>query len=449
MSRLLPLVLVAGWPPFVLSPQVVTAREPTRHEQVERRLAELRKLSDADLFARYDGAVEDDSFAAADKVTRENVLVEVIRRGGRTAENWLRAKMEADYERKLKERERRDALEARHEADRTNKALSEELWESERTVRRLENNLVIFTALRRVKKKPDPLTVTVTVPKDFVATTRDLPTLEVRITNTDPEQVPLWFKFGGDYRSGRPARWRIEVTDEKGKPEAPRQWNALEGGGLTRHAPLGAGRSWDGKLPMDRFVRIHEPGLYTVRVLYHNEVTIADEDDISGLIVFESKPFTLKVITAPRQVVTLQPGDRERARAAIASLDEKGPVRVVIDHYGPKYHSFVSPTTAAGQLHDLGWRAVPTLLAALRDEKLTPGRRAWVVGLLYGISREPEMNPFGLEADWRDVVGGYEYKGVGREGSSSGGRIDVDRQKKLAARWLKFGDDYLDVREVK
>jgi hypothetical protein len=199
---------------------------------------------------------------------------------------------------------------------------------------------------------------------------------------------------------------------------------------------------------MASFVRIREPGVYTVRVLYHNHVTIAD-DRIAGLIVFESKPFRLKVVKAPKKVIALEPGDRERARTALAALDEKGPIRVVIDDYGPEYHSFIPPDSPAGRLHDLGWRAVPTLLETLRDEKLRPGRRAWVVGLLYGITRAPEMNPFGITPDWDNMVAGYRYHRGTEDGSSSGGKIDVEQQKKLAAAWLRFGNEYLDVREAK
>src|SRR5262245_15192121 len=183
MTRFLPLALVV-----TLLPATLSGREPTREELVERRMAELRKLSDTDLFARYDTAADVDSYNARHKLTRENVLVEVLRRGGPAAEKWLRTKMETDYEQKLKERQRRDALRVRYEADRENAAVAEEYRKSEWAVRRLEDNLAIFTALRRVQGKPDPLTITVPVQKDVVATTRELPTLRVKITNTDPEQ---------------------------------------------------------------------------------------------------------------------------------------------------------------------------------------------------------------------------------------------------------------------
>jgi hypothetical protein len=447
MSRLLPFVLFAAWPVIDLSPPIVTAGEPTPKEKIERRLADLRKLSDTDLFARYDTAAYDGSLAAEEKVTRENVLVEVIRRGGPAAEKWLRTKMEADYERKLKEKEKRDALEARHNADPKNEALRDDFRERERTMRRLEDNLAIFTALRRVQKKPDPLTVTVELPKEFIATIRELPTLGVKVTNTDPEKLPLWFQFGGDTRPGRPARWRLETLDQKGKELPPLVWRAAMGGGIFREGTLSGGQSWEGQLPMHRFVRIREPGEYIIRAFYHNKVTIAEEDDISGLIVFESKPFKLKVVS--KKIVILQSGDRKRARTAIAALDDKGPVRIVIGGYKPDYYSFIPLDSPVGQLHDLGWRAVPSLLDALGDQKLTPGRRAWLLGLLFGITRDEELNPFEFVEGRTRVLGAFETKGFFGDFSGPDGKLDVEHQKKLAEQWRKFRDEYLDVRDEK
>lgn len=402
--------------------------EPTRSERVERRLAELRKLSNADLFARYDTAADPDWDDEKDQITRENVLVEVVRRGGRAAEKWLWAKMSVDYEAKIKAKERGDRD----------------------TARRLERNLEIFTALRRVQKKSDPVTLTVTLPKDDVAGTRHLPTVHVKLTNTDPEKLPVWFQFGGDNRSGRLARWRFEVADDTGRRIEPFVWRSVIGGGIFEEAPLADGQSWESDLRMGDYVRLTEPGEYTVRVLYHNQATIADMDNVSGLIMCESKPFKIKVVKGPKTTIYVGPADRAQAAEAIAALDETGSVRAVIGRYGPEYYDFIPPESPEGRLHKLGWRAVPSLLVSLRDNKLSPGRRSWVVGLLYAFTREPGMNPFGLRADWDHVLGGYDYKSsFGREGSSTGGKIEVANQKILAERWLKFGDDYLDLREPK
>ncbi|HKA07132.1 MAG TPA: hypothetical protein VKD71_07725 [Gemmataceae bacterium] len=411
-----------------LSPLSADEKGSKRAQAVQAHLAALQKLADADLFAKYDTAAVSRWSEDKDELTREEVLIEVIRRGGSAMEKWLRTKMESDYERRIR--------------DKGKLARSE--------VRRLEDNLAIFTALRRVQKKPDPLTVEVAIPKDAPATTREFPTIGVRVTNTDPEQLPLWFKFGGDGRSGRLERWRFEVLDESGHPVLPYVWRSMYGGGLFHKGPLGAGESWKGALPIGNYVRIREPGEYSIRVFYHNEMTIAELDDVSGLILFESKPFKLKVIKAPRKVIALESGDRDGAKAAFAALPEKGPVRVVVTpNYGPFYHDFIDPKSHLGRLHELAWRAVPTLLDGLRDDQSSLERRAWALGLLYAITGEKELDPFGLESEWQNAVVNYEYRAKPSDGSSSGGKVDAAMQRKLVARWLKLADEYFDVREPK
>jgi hypothetical protein len=413
-------------------------------------LAELRTLSNTDLFAKYDTAADTPRRGDKDELTREEVLIEVIRRGGSAAEQWLQKRMESDYERRLKEKEVLAVLMAQHNAAPNDEALRDRYWHKEREVRRLEDNLAIFTALRRVQKKPDPLTIEVTIPNDAAATTRVLPTIGVKITNTDPEQLPVWFKFGGDGDSGRPARWRLEVLDEKGQRVAPYDWRSRFGGGTYYERPLVGTESWQQTLRVGDYVRIREPGEYAIRVLYHNEVTIADLDDVSGLIISESKPFKLKVVKAPRTVIALKSGDREAAKAAFAALPEKGPVRVVVaPNYGSYYHEFIDPKSPLGRLHELAWLAVPTLLNCLRDNKSSLEHRAWALGLLYAITGEKELDPFGLESEWQNAVINYEYRGGPGDGSSSGGKIDPTMQKKLAARWLRLADEYFDVREPK
>jgi hypothetical protein len=414
-------------------------------------LAELRKLTDTELFAKYETAADTPRRGDKDELTREEVLVEVIRRGGSAAERWLQKRMENDYERRLKEKESLADLKARGNAARTDQALEDGYWQKYREVRRLEDNLAIFTALRRVQKKPDPLTIDVTIPKDAPATTRVLPTVGVKITNTDPEQLPVWFKFGGDGDSGRLARWRLEALDGNGQRVVPYVWRSVIGGGTYYEGPLMGTESWKAALRLGDYIRIREPGEYTIRVFYHNEVTIADLDDVSGLILCESKPFKLKVVKAPRTVIALKPGDRETAKAAFAALPEAGPIRVVVaPHYGPYYHEFIDPKSPLGLLHELAWRAVPTLLDCLRDEKTSlEHRRAWALGLLYAITGEKELDPFGLESEWQNAVINYDYRGGPGDGSSSGGKIDAAMQKKLVARWLKLADENFDVGEPK
>jgi hypothetical protein len=430
-----------------LWPTLGHAHDPSRSKAVQGRLVALQKLSDANLFAKYDTAADYSWVEDKGEITRQELLTEVIRRGGASAEKWLRTTMERDYERRDKEKEALELLKAKHEADPKNEALREKYWEQERVVRRLEENLEIFTALRRVQKKPDPLTITLSVPKDAQATTRSLPVLDVKITNTDPEKLPIWFKFGGDGRGGRPARWRIEGVDERGKALVPdTRWASL--GGLLERGYLSGGESFEIQLEMRSFVKIADPGEYTLRVLYHNNVTIAELEDLSGLIVCESKPFKLKVIKAPPKVIQLTVGERDKAKAAIEELSDSGTIHIVRD-YSERHHDLVDPKSAEGRLHLQGWQAVPTMLDFLRDPKTSLHRRAWIVGLLYATIREDELNPFNRWSNWDNVVPSYTYRQPGSEESLYGGKIDKANQQKLVDRWLAFAKDYIEVKEAK
>jgi hypothetical protein len=51
-------------------------------------------------------------------------------------------------------------------------------------------------------------------------------------------------------------------------------------------------------LPMENFVDIPRPGVYTVTILFHDNVEIADladPKDLAQLIIFRSKPLQLRV----------------------------------------------------------------------------------------------------------------------------------------------------------
>src|SRR5262249_54568078 len=77
-------------------------------------------------------------------------------------------------------------------------------------------NLEVLTALRRAQKKRDPLAVVVYGAKDLDAVYPRLPHFVVSLKNADAEELPFRCEKGGDYRSGRQARWRFDVRDSQG-----------------------------------------------------------------------------------------------------------------------------------------------------------------------------------------------------------------------------------------
>ncbi len=158
-----------------------------------------------------------------------------------------------------------------------------------------KENLALVTTLRRMDSRPDPLHVFINGPQTIECTIGNLPAISVRITNVDVEGQAVGFQTGGDYRSGRQARWRFEVRDEQGRPMPAKPQAGFGGGGISSFSMLQPDKSYETKLEMAKYVEPLAPGRYRVVVLYHNSVTIADVEDISGLIVFRSDPFELIV----------------------------------------------------------------------------------------------------------------------------------------------------------
>jgi hypothetical protein len=380
-------------------------------------LAKLQKLSLQRLFEAYASA-KYGAFASRNRnyLPKDVVLTEIIRRGGAECEEFLKKKFEAATKQ-------------------SNGPFP-------------TPNLELLTALRRIHKKPDPVFVDVAIPKDLEATTRNLPTFGVALKNVDEEKTAVVIAFGGNYRTGRLARWRFEVRDSRGKLLPQRDWEATRGGGMFMVRGLDYGKTWTASLPMGNYIKITQPGEYTVRILYHDRQTIADLDDVDGLIMCSSKPFKLKVARAVPKVVTVPPGSRKRALALVAALPDDGPIRVVMGTYGPAFHKFMDPKSPQGQLHTMGCDALPGLLEALRDEKLSYRRRGWVLAMLYVFTGERDLNPLSW-TKWHGVLPACEYRGLGCEGSISGGTPSRKEQRELTDQWLKLQAECWDFREAK
>ena len=66
-------------------------------------------------------------------------------------------------------------------------------------------------------------------------------------------------------------------------------------GGVFRRGPLQIGKNWETKLPLSDYLDIRKPGEYTVEILYHDELSIADlngVDELTNLIYFKSERFS-------------------------------------------------------------------------------------------------------------------------------------------------------------
>ena len=235
----------------------VLARDPT--ETPGTYMAFLRRLDDQELRGEYLEFHERYYGFIPTGVSRDRVLAEIQTRGG---SEWL-AFMKKECER---------------------------------------NHIVEpFTVLRRMQGLRDPLEIVASIVDDGPATVGRLPKIEVKLKNVDEEAAPVAIQFGGDYRSGREARWRFRVWDAKGRELStiPGREGAM-GGGLTDFGELKYGESWETVLPVDRYCEIAEAGQYTWEVLYHDKETIADFHDIQGLVMSKSKHFKITVGELPK-----------------------------------------------------------------------------------------------------------------------------------------------------
>ena len=312
-------------------------------------------------------------------------------------------------------------------------------------------NLEVLTVLRRLQGKPDPMQIVVSGPRECIFP--NLPTFEVALTNLDFEKKPVVFTEGGNYRGGRQARWRFEVRDDKGNL-MPVIVSGDEGG-LSREAILEHEQTWNTNLVMGSFIDL-EPGEYTVRILYHDHITIADADTTAGLILCRSEP--IKLTVQPR-VIDLSKKDREEIRGLIGKLDPKAKVLVLGGTYGKHVHDFIPPQSAAGEILERGWKTVPVLLDELEDAKLEPARRAWVLALLFTITGRNDPRSGEILGSYRDRQTWWQVWG-GRDGrmdaGGSGGRdeikvegkIDLAKQRQFAESWRQFRN-YLIIREKK
>ena len=378
--------------------------------------SEVAGFTDAELQAELRTALAGETHRRYWVGTFEAVLSEAIHRGGPDWEGFLREAL---------------AL-ARAEEDGYRRA-----------------DLELLTALRRVQGRRDPLRVVLLNPAPLEATFPELPALSVALENADEEDEVFTLSRGGDYRSGRQARWRLAVHDEGGAPVPGLPGLMGPGGGLHSRGPFEPGERWTTELRTGRFVELPRPGRYGVQVLYHDQLAIADEADVAGRIVSGSEPFTL--YWKPR-AIELPAADRERARALIAALDPEEAVWLTETPFGAWDGGAGESTSPSEALYRMGYRALPPLFEALEEPDLEPGRRAWVLALLYSISglRDPRRE--------RGILGDYTFRmaPIGSpatgEGLTSGsirsqGEIDVGRQEAFAATWLPLRE-LLEVREV-
>ena len=307
-----------------------------------------------------------------------------------------------------------------------------------------------LTAIRRLEGKPDPLVILVAGKRTRSCYLGHAASLFVLLTNLDVNRTGVQFTDGGDYRSGRQARWRLEVTDPQGHVLPQRSRLDFEGGGIYGESTLQYGESWATELNIASFVRIEMPGKYKMRVLYHDHVTIADCDNVAGLIVSVSLPIEL---TVEPIAVEATCAELNAIRKSISELPAKGPIKFVEGDYNKGVYDFIKPDSPPGKLLTMAWKAVPAMIDAAVDEKVAPVQRAWLLALLASITHtndpRDESGVLGScdvrESGW-SVWGGTpgEWSGGCGTGTSwnfnlsSPTPLEPKRQLEFAKRWAMW-----------
>jgi hypothetical protein len=410
----------------------VTAYEPPRERAAI--IADFRSVSDEHLRDRVQKLLAGDRFWR--EIEYEPCLCEIIRRGGK---NW----------RLFLERELNKLTARRFQPYQS--------AEEDQYYQGSTYNSELLTALRRVEKRPDPLKIVVDGPDPLVTKASALPRLKVAVQNVDSEKLRVGFRAGGDYRSGRQARWRLDLVEEKTRSPSVR-WQPVGlgiffGGGFCPETTLKPGGTWETVLEVRNYIAPLRPGRYRMEVLYHNTITIADEDDedTSGLIVYRSAPMLLVVEPT---IITLTEADRLLAARYVSALQPANAVKLVVGTYGPWAHRFISPDSPQGNLLQMGLKAAPRLIEVLQDKTISEAKRALILGILFTITGA--NNP-----THENVLGNYEYVesgwqisgGVPSEPASGGvclpsdepnrirGRIDPIAQQEMAKRWIQWLND--------
>ena len=331
------------------------------------------------------------------------------------------------------------------------KALSDSKLESKLVGDRngdVGRDFALLIATRRVEGASDPLVVNVVAHPPVIKTpTNQLPMLKVIVKNVDDNQS-VFFKFGGDTRSGRPSRWRVVVKDEQGKEAKHILRFGFMGGGLASIGPLKPGETFDTTLAVRDFIESPPPGKYTLQVLFHNKHDLSEIQDVSGIVVSQSKPIELILEKIP---IRTSAAKSVEVRRLIDELDEAVPLKVLVGTYGPWAHATIAPDSPAGKLLANGPAAVPPLVAAVQEKDLSTEKRAWLLAILYSLTGENDPR------QERDVLGAHSFVGgpwatwtgkngdplaasfgIYSSGSVSAGEPKQEKQLEFAAKWNEW-----------
>ncbi|MEZ5944692.1 MAG: hypothetical protein R3C18_25165 [Planctomycetaceae bacterium] len=396
-----------------------------------------------DLVGALDTTIKRPSWSShlhGDSIAFEQALMQIIELGP-AAESPLSKKILSEEQQLIDVRQRLENLSFEDKG----------FWAAHNEVDRLSNNTELLTALRRIQGHPDPLQIRVTQPNTLKAIPGRLPIYSVELVSHDIEQKSIWAQLIPHYHgTRRQAQWRFEVRNEAGTvlPVRANENMFRFGGGIKSDGWLPFGEILETELALDDYVEINKPGRYSVTILYHSKYAIADltdNDVIKDLIIYRSPTFELTVQPGTKLVVESNPEVTTLAAEYISNLPTEGVVKVVRGVYDEDDYGFVPADSAMGKLLLLNWKAVPALLDSLQSSELSVHQKSVVLSLLYTITMERTLAP---NLHW-DAFPDCDIRSGKREYVSfvTGKRqVDPEKQASLIQKWLRYREDYLEIR---
>jgi hypothetical protein len=302
-----------------------------------------------------------------------------------------------------------------------------------------DREVLYLTALRRAQGKPDPLSVLIDPEAELETVFPEFPILTCTLRNDDVDEESFMVSDGGSYRSGRFARCRLDVTGPDGRPVPALPRFGSMGGGVLFRRELEPGELVRFSIRLLDYAAFTSPGEHRIRILYHDEEDIADEESAAGRIVSSSPTFTLRLRAREERVTRVE---AEEMRRWVGEIDASETISLVSGHWRPDLRFVEEVGGPEDRLFRRGFAAVPVLIGALEDERLEPERRAWIIAMLWNITGL--HNPAGYEN--LGVLGSYRWirdwptseENSGRTMAEAGnhqGEVIASRQEPFVARW--------------
>lgn len=329
-----------------------------------------------------------------------------------------------------------------------------------------DGSLELLTALRRSEKRKDPLSIQLSIDTkvEIKCSPLDLPKIKCTIENVDEEKEEVDFQFGGNYRSGKQTRFRVEMRDSAGVLLPPKKrYGVINGGGISRSGHLAFGEKWETVVDLQSFVSFPTPGRYVCEIIYSDQNQISELEDVTGLILSKSRKFEIEI---SKIQIIIRDSEKAELLKLLKSLDAKQTLKVLSGTYGKGAHKFIPLESPAGGILSKGLSAVPVLIERL-EEETSPDMRAWLFSLLYSCTGQldPRYFPGGevlgdydyMEGSWaifggkpgEGSSGGFGFSGVGKtRGVWSPIQKNEKAQLKLVKQWSKF-KQYLSVVQEK